>query len=631
MKRQIISSVLALGMVFGAAAYLPEGYAAQNRITAQAEDKEFTSGDYSYRVLDDGTAEITYWSKNWSDDVTEIKVPSKLDGIKVTRIGDWVFCDSSDNENTSVKSIVIPEGITHLGSTNFCGYINAESISIPKSVTSIDGGTFQNTKWLEELHKKSKYVVINGILISAKDCKGDVKIPNTAKSIAKWVFSYNSSITSVTIPKTVKSIGKEAFFNCTSLKKIIIENGVTSIGDAAFGRTAIETIDLPDSITDLGSATFFFCEKLKEITIPDKVKELKSTLGQNGNSIGKNGTFCGCSSLKKINLPKTLKKIDDGAFYGCTSLETITLPDSVTDIGGGLFHKCTSLKKVKFPKGIKALKMGLTHAGNDSGGHGFFEECSSLTDITLPNGLEEIGGFAFYGCTNIKTITIPKSVKSIMFNAIDGGGWDYEKNEPIKNNDLTVYCYPGSFTEKYAKANKIKYKYALVYSKATLSKTSYVYSGKAKKPAVTVKFGSKALKKGTDYTVTYKNNKKVGTATVTIKGKGDYKGTVSKTFKINPKKTTVKKVTSPKKKQLKVTYKKVAGVTGYQVTYSTSKKFTKKTTKTVTVKGKATTSKVIKGLKAGKTYYVKVRSYKTVGGKKYYSSYTAVKKVKISK
>ena len=167
--------------------------------------------------------------------------------------------------------------------------------------------------------------------------------------------------------------------------------------------------------------------------------------------------------------------------------------------------------------------------------------------------------------------------------------------------------------------------------KATLSKTKYTYNGKAKKPGVTVKNGKSTLKKGTDYTVTYKNNKKVGTATVTIKGKGTYTGTVSKTFKINPKKTTVKKVTSPKKKQLKVTYKKVAGVTGYQVTYSTSKKFTKKTTKTVTVKGKATTSKVIKKLKAGKTYYVKVRSYKTVGGKKYYSSYTAVKKVKISK
>ncbi len=155
------------------------------------------------------------------------------------------------------------------------------------------------------------------------------------------------------------------------------------------------------------------------------------------------------------------------------------------------------------------------------------------------------------------------------------------------------------------------------------------YTGKALKPAVTVKLGSTKLKKGTDYTVSYKNNKAVGKATVTIKGKGKYTGTLTKTFKINPKKTKVNKVTSPKTKQLKVTYKKVKGVTGYQVTYSTSKKFTKKTTKTVTAKGAAKTSKLIKSLKKGKTYYVKVRTYKTVKGTKYYSNYTAVKKLKI--
>ena len=89
------------------------------------------------------------------------------------------------------------------------------------------------------------------------------------------------------------------------------------------------------------------------------------------------------------------------------------------------------------------------------------------------------------------------------------------------------------------------------------------------------------------------------------------------------------KASSPKTKQLKVTYKKVAGVTGYQVSYSTSKNFTKKTTKTVTVKGAAKTSKTVKSLKKGKKYYVKVRSYKTVSGTKYYSGYTKVKSVKV--
>jgi hypothetical protein len=131
------------------------------------------------------------------------------------------------------------------------------------------------------------------------------------------------------------------------------------------------------------------------------------------------------------------------------------------------------------------------------------------------------------------------------------------------------------------------------------------------------------------YTVTYKNNKKVGTATVTIKFKGGYTGTITATFKINPKATTLKKVTSAKTKTVKVTWKKQATqTTGYEIQYSTSKKFTKKTTKTATVKSAKTTSTTIKKLSAKKKYYFCIRTYKTVKGKKYYSAWSKVKTVK---
>jgi hypothetical protein len=164
-------------------------------------------------------------------------------------------------------------------------------------------------------------------------------------------------------------------------------------------------------------------------------------------------------------------------------------------------------------------------------------------------------------------------------------------------------------------------------AKATVSGFSNkTYTGKAITQTPTVKLGGKTLKSGTDYTVSYKNNKAVGTATVTITGKGAYNGTISKTFKICPKNTAVKKLTSPKTKQLKVTYGKVAGVTGYQIAYSTNSKFTAKTTKSANAAG---TSKTISKLTKGKTYYVKVRTYKTVGKTKYYSGYSAVKKIKV--
>ena len=148
-----------------------------------------------------------------------------------------------------------------------------------------------------------------------------------------------------------------------------------------------------------------------------------------------------------------------------------------------------------------------------------------------------------------------------------------------------------------------------------------VYSGKAQTPALTVKYGKTALKKDTDYTLKYANNVKVGAATVTVTGKGDYTGTKKLTFKINPKGASVTKASSPKKKQIKVTWKKqTAQTTGYQIQCSADKNF-KKGNKTVTVSKNKTTSKTITKLKSKKKYYVRIRTYKTVKGTKYYSGW----------
>ena len=161
---------------------------------------------------------------------------------------------------------------------------------------------------------------------------------------------------------------------------------------------------------------------------------------------------------------------------------------------------------------------------------------------------------------------------------------------------------------------------------------SKTYNGKAFTQKTTVKYGKTTLEKGTNYTVSYKNNKNVGTATVTITGKGKYIGTIKKTFKINPRSTSVSKVTSPKSKQIEVIWKKQATqTTGYQIQYSTSSKFTSKTTKTVTVSKNKTTSKTISKLKSKKKYYIRVRTYKIVNGKKYYSSWSKSKTVTTKK
>lgn len=176
------------------------------------------------------------------------------------------------------------------------------------------------------------------------------------------------------------------------------------------------------------------------------------------------------------------------------------------------------------------------------------------------------------------------------------------------------------------KQNEIQAKLNFMDAKFKLSKTKAVYTGKAIKPAVTMTFNGDKMVKGTDYTVKYTNNTKVGKATVTISGKGNFDGTAKLTFKINPKKAAVKSMKAGKKK-ITVKWAKVsAQCTGYQVKYSTSKSFSG--AKTVTIKSYKTTSKTIKKLKAKKTYYAKVRTYKTVNGVKYYGAWSKVKKAK---
>ena len=173
-------------------------------------------------------------------------------------------------------------------------------------------------------------------------------------------------------------------------------------------------------------------------------------------------------------------------------------------------------------------------------------------------------------------------------------------------------------------------------AKATIKGiTAKTYTGKALKPAPKVVLKGKTLKVGKDYTVSYKKNVNVGTATVVIKGKGSYTGTKTKTFKINPKGTSLKSVAkAPKAVKVKWTKQsakmKTTRISGYQILLATNSKFTKGK-KTVNIAGYSKISKKVTGLKGGKKYYVKIRTYKKIGNAKYYSKWSGVKSVKTAK
>ena len=383
----------------------------------------------------------------------------------------------------------------------------------------------------------------------------------------------------------------------------------------------------------------------------------------------------------------------------------LTIPSSfksipVSSIEWGAFQRCNSLKSVVIPSSIIDLDW-----------YGF-ADCKNLTDVTF-QGATDIGYYAFQNCTSLKNIFIPKAVTFIGKDAFKG----------CKN--LTITCDPDSRALQVAFDEDINYK---ITSKANIKSNanidSYIetenktYSGKAKKTYISLyyyfgvedrfeqnTFAGYELVEGKDYTVSYANNINVGTATVTITGKGNYTGTITKTFKIVPSKVTIKSAKNSSKKAIKVKWNKDTNATGYEVYISekvvdnnymtvnarelsvrakpTTKSYeydilgrgqkvrilkrnvkkangytwykirveeeayttegyvaseylttaykAKKYKNVKTITKNSTTSYTIKNLKKGKTYYVKVRSYKTVNGKKYYSNYSTVKTIKIKK
>ena len=136
------------------------------------------------------------------------------------------------------------------------------------------------------------------------------------------------------------------------------------------------------------------------------------------------------------------------------------------------------------------------------------------------------------------------------------------------------------------------------------------------------------MNKGTDYTVVYEDNKKVGTATVIFTGTGNFKGFHVENFTIRPKSTILRKLIKGKKQFSVVWKKQTTQMSGYQIQYATNKKF--KSSKKVTSK-KSTTRKTIKKLKSKKTYYVRVRSYTVKGGKTYYGNWSDAKSIVTAK
>ena len=380
---------------------------------------------------------------------------------------------------------------------------------------------------------------------------------------------------------------------------LVLGENVTSIGDYAFAYTSMQWFPVWDEM------------KLKSIGV---------------------GAF-NHTNLRGFYAPESLRIIEDHAFSGhYECLEFVELNDGLEYIGDGAFIDDFMLEEVVVPDSVK-------HMGRHAfvckllGGYGSYaQEWALLNDfdfevISVP--------------LSVVQISLPDSVTYTGYPQKPRVDVIFEGRRLAESRDYAL-LYKNNINAGTASVTVVGrgiYKGTIVKNfaivkpsiqSARLSKTSFVYSGKAIRPTVKVVSGGKTLRAGVDYVISFKNNTKPGRATLTVSGKGIYAGAKTLNFSIKPQATALSSVKGAKK-SLKIRWKKRAKyVTGYQVQCSTSKKFTKKTTVTKTVKKAKTTSLSVKKLKAKKTYYVKVRTYykDKATGKTFYSSWSKAKKAK---
>lgn len=238
--------------------------------TASAADEEktvFTSGDYQYSLLDDGSAEIV----KYTGTETNLTVADSLDGNKVTSIGRYSF------ENCkSIESLTIPEGITTIGDNAFRYCENMTAVSLPESLTAIKLGGFSHCTSLEAVSLPDSLTELGTFAFQVCNNMKALKISNRLTDISDFAFAQCESLTSIEIPKSVQRIGQSSFAHCYGLTSVEIPEGVTLVDGGAFSYcNNLTSVSLSDTVETISG--FAFCNDLKlmEVTVPDSVTEVE--------------------------------------------------------------------------------------------------------------------------------------------------------------------------------------------------------------------------------------------------------------------------------------------------------------------------------------------------------------------
>ena len=402
-------------------------------VTAFAADTstvhEANDGDgiykYAYKENEDGTATITDFlgpvDSTKAPDPYTITVPTKLDGRKVTGLGESSFSGiySSDHQKDStllsfcnqIQSVTIPESVTSIGKSAFEHCSKLDSLTIKGVATSIGAYAFASCTSLTSLSLVGNFQTI-GEQAFAYCGMTSLTTDADITSIGEYAFSHCTSLTSLSLTGSVQTIGYQAFACCTSLTSLSLTGDIQKIGDYAFGYcSSLYTATLSKNLTSIGTYAFEYCTSLNSIEIPGKVTEIGDyafidagltsvTIDEGVKSTGAY-MFYKCGNLTTVTLPESLTTIADGSFAFCSNLGHVKIPARVTCIGDGAFSNCTSLSDITLQDGVKTI-----------GADAFFY-CRELTSITLPGSVTDIGKEAFYYCDELASITIPENVKTI--------------------------------------------------------------------------------------------------------------------------------------------------------------------------------------------------------------------------
>ncbi len=358
---------------------------------------------------------------------------------------------------TLVTNLVIPNSVKSIDSRAFSNCLSLMSVAISDSVTSIGYEAFSDCSRLKSVEIGNGVTHIAGNAF--EDCIGLTSV--YVKDIVSWcdidfygdysnplyyagnLYVKGELVTNLVIPNGVTSIGEYAFSDCDSLTSLVIPDSVRSIDTSAFeGCVNLKNVEISDRVTSIGEYAFLGCESLTSVYVKDIVSwcdidfyhKYSNPLYYAGNLylngdlvtdlvIPKNVTsigyiFCGCTSLKSVEIPNSVTSIGYSAFASCTSLKSVKIPNSVTSVEVSAFDECTSLKSITVDKNNTVYK--------SLNGDLYTKDGKTLvkyavgkpdTSFTIPDGVENIGFNAFSDCVILTSVVIPDSVTSIGIQA----------------------------------------------------------------------------------------------------------------------------------------------------------------------------------------------------------------------